>query len=205
MKRSRLKIVILIFVIVLIAVVFLIHRSENKAENHQPGSIETAVEEHSSQEEASSSESLNDESVALTSEEWNAIVLNALKSPNLDAEISITPENTMTITCDLPKETISEWLDEADEDSKEMYRSILSILPDSLPTTLTCSINCEDGEIQLAGESMTVSNIDVPMDVLDGVWDSVNDNLNLALQEKTDGTLPSISSFSIQDGSILLQ
>lgn len=199
MKRKRLGIVILILIAILAAAFILTHRSGNEIENHQPGSVETGTEEHSTQEPES--EEISADAVEVSSEEWQKIVLNALDCADMEAEISITPENEMTITGDLPKETITGWLNAADEDSKGMYSSILSILPESLPTSLTCTVEAKDGKLQLSGESLSVADIDVPMDVLDGVWSSVNDSLNTSIREKTN----SVSSVHVQDGTVVLE
>ncbi|MDO5548117.1 MAG: hypothetical protein Q4F79_06465 [Eubacteriales bacterium] len=199
MKRKRLGIAILALIIVVGAIYFITPRHGNEIENHQPGSMEVDAEEHSTQDQEPIE--ISADAVELTNEEWQDIVLRALDCADMEAELSITPENEMTITGDLPKDTITGWLNEADEDSKGMYSSILSILPESLPTSLTCTIGCEDGKVQLTGKSMSVADIEVPMDVLDGVWSSVNENLNNSLQEKTS----SINSVSVQDGMIVLE
>ena len=199
MKRKRLPIIILLIVIIGVAVaVFLITRkNSDNIEDHQPGSIEINTDEHSAEAEPQKSA----DAVELTAEEWQALILDALDCADMQAETVISSENEMTISGKLPKKTITNWLSNADEDSKGMYQSILSIMPDSLDTSLTCQIDSSDGKVQLSGTSMTVAGIDVPMDVLDGVWSSVNDTLNQSLKEKTD----SVSSVRTEDGKIILE
>ena len=197
MKRKRLPIIILLIVIIGVAVaVFSITRkNSDNIENHQPGSIEMNTEEHSTEAEKSA------DAVELTAEEWQALILDALGCTDMHAETAISSENQMTISGKLPKKTITNWLSNADEDSKGMYQSILSIMPVSLDTSLTCRIDSLDGKVQLSGTSMTVAGIDVPMDVLDGVWSSVNDSLTQSLKEKTN----SVSSVRTADGKIILE
>ena len=199
MKRKRLPIIILLIVIIGVAVaVFSITRKNfDNIEDHQPGSIEINTDEHSAEAEPQKSA----DAVELTAEEWQALILDALDCADMQAETVISSENEMTISGKLPKKTITNWLSNADEDSKGMYQSILSIMPDSLDTSLTCQIDSSDGKVQLSGTSMTVAGIDVPMDVLDGVWSSVNDTLNQSLKEKTD----SVSSVRTEDGKIILE
>lgn len=199
MKRKRLPIIILLIVIIGVAVaVFSITRkNSDNIEDHQPGSIEINTDEHSAEAEPQKSA----DAVELTAEEWQALILDALDCADMQAETVISSENEMTISGKLPKKTITNWLSNADEDSKGMYQSILSIMPDSLDTSLTCQIDSSDGKVQLSGTSMTVAGIDVPMDVLDGVWSSVNDTLNQSLKEKTD----SVSSVRTEDGKIILE
>ena len=199
MKRKRLPIIILLIVIIGVAVaVFSITRkNSDNIEDHQPGSIEINTDEHSAEAEPQKSA----DAVELTAEEWQALILDALDCADMQAETVISSENEMTISGKLPKKTITNWLSNADEDSKGMYQSILSIMPDSLDTSLTCQIDSSDGKVQLSGTSMTVAGIDVPMDVLDGVWSSVNDTLNQSLKEKTD----SVSSVRPEDGKIILE
>lgn len=199
MKRKRLPIIILLIVIIGVAVaVFSITRkNSDNIEDHQPGSIEINTDEHSAEAEPQKSA----DAVELTAEEWQALILDALGCADMQAETAISSENQMTISGKLPKKTITNWLSDADEDSKGMYQSILSIMPESLDTSLTCQIDSSDGKVQLSGTSMTVAGIDVPMDVLDGVWSSVNDTLNQSLKEKTD----SVSSVRTEDGKIILE
>ena len=199
MKRKRLPIIILLIVIIGVAVaVFLITRkNSDNIEDHQPGSIEINTDEHSAEAEPQKSA----DAVELTAEEWQALILDALDCADMQAETVISSENEMTISGKLPKKTITNWLSNADEDSKGMYQSILSFMPDSLDTSLTCQIDSSDGKVKLSGTSMTVAGIDVPMDVLDGVWSSVNDTLNQSLKEKTD----SVSSVRTEDGKIILE
>ena len=201
MKRKRFTLILILIAIVVLAVIVisLTGRNSGNAEQHQPGSIEIATEEHSTQNEPEKERSAD--AVELTAEEWQAIVLEALGCGDMQAETLISSGNEMTISGELPKQTITNWLNNADEDSKGMYQSILSILPDSLQTSLTCQIGSSDGEVQISGVSMTVSGIDVPMDVLDGVWDSVNSNLNDSLETK----ISSVSDVSMQDGTIVLE
>lgn len=197
MKRKRLPIIILLIVIIGVAAAFfsITRKNSDNIENHQPGSIEMNTDEHSTETEKSA------DAVELTAEEWQTLILDALGCADMQAETAISSENQMTISGKLPKKTITNWLSDADEDSKGMYQSILSIMPESLDTSLTCRINSSDGKVQLSGTSMTVAGIDVPMDVLDGVWSSVNDTLNQSLKEKTD----SVSSVRTEDGKIILE
>ena len=199
MKRKRLPIIILLIVIIGVAVaVFSITRkNSDNIEDHQPGSIEINTDEHSAEAEPQKSA----DAVELTAEEWQALILDSLDCADMQAETVISSENEMTISGKLPKKTITNWLSNADEDSKGMYQSILSIMPDSLDTSLTCQIDSSDGKVQLSGTSMTVAGIDVPMDVLDGIWPSVNDTLNQSLKEKTD----SVSSVRTENGKIILE
>ena len=199
MKRKRLPIIILLIVIIGVAVaVFSITRkNSDNIEDHQPGSIEINTDEHSAEAEPQKSA----DAVELTAEEWQALILDALDCADMQAETVISSENEMTISGKLPKKTITNWLSNADEDSKGMYQSILSFMPDSLDTSLTCQIDSSDGKVKLSGTSMTVAGIDVPMDVLDGIWPSVNDTLNQSLKEKTD----SVSSVRTENGKIILE
>lgn len=199
MKRKRLTIIILLIVIIGVAaaVFSIVQKSSDNVEKHQPGSIEMSTGEHSTESETEHTA----DAVEVTAEEWQKLILDALGCADMQAETTISSENQMTISGELPKETITNWLNNADEDSKGMYESILSILPDSLETSLTCQIDSSDGKVQISGTSMTVAGIDVPMDVLDGIWPSVNDTLNQSLEDKID----SVSAVSAEDGKIVLE
>lgn len=197
MKRKQLPIIILLIVIIGVAFFSITRKNSDNIEKHHPGSIEMNTDEHSTETETEKSA----DAVELTAEEWQALILDALGCADMQAETAISSENEMTISGKLPKETITNWLSDADEDSKGMYQSILSFMPDSLDTSLTCQIDSSDGKVKLSGTSMTVAGIDVPMDVLDGIWPSVNDTLNQSLKEKTD----SVSSVRTENGKIILE
>ena len=51
---------------------------------------------------------------------------------------------------------------------------------------------------------MSVSGIDIPVDVLDIVWSSVNQGINTSIQEKTNSTNP-IQSIYAEDDAISLK
>ena len=205
MKRKRFGIILLIFIVVLAALFFFMRQRKQIAiENHQPGSIETQTEEHSTQQTDPDLSARDVTTVQLTNEDWKTIVLHALDCDDMEAEITFPSEDEMTISGNLPKSTISSWLNAADEDSQGMYRSILSILPSSLSTSLTCKMECKNGTVQISGTSMSVSGIDIPVDVLDSVWSSVNQGINTSIQEKTNSTNP-IQSIYAEDDAIILK
>lgn len=180
---TKIKGIILAIIVVALAgfIGFRITTSQSHKSESTPNNTVT-TEEHSTDPKTS-------EAVTLTNKELTNIVLTALDGVVEDSTVTVDEDNIMTISGTLPKTTLENWLEKGNVELNSMSRIALNMLPDSLPMTLKCSISYKNngGGVALKGKSIQASGIDLPTSLIsDSVWDTVNEQLNKELAEKTD-------------------
>lgn len=190
---NKKRIAVIIVIVVIVAAAFWIVRTP--AETHEP-SGSAVTREHSTD------ETQEQTSVTLSYDEWLDILLYAMdcSEENGDSKWYVDDDGHMVVEGDLSKATVEQWMSDAGQ-LDGLYKSVLALLPDELPMTLTSDVSCEDGKVSLDFVSLKAGDIDVPEELVSGsVWDGVNEKLNDSLSEKTD----SISDIKIDGDSVAL-
>ena len=191
-------IALIVVAVIVIAVAVRLVGGKQPTQEHQPGSIVT--EEHSTQEQLPSEDEIT--SVELTVEEWKAMLLKALDCEGTEADLAVYSDGAMTLSGDLPKSTISSWLETGNVELSGMYQTIFDMLPETVPMTLEGNIKCEDGEIKLSGSTLYVSKIELSEDMLSNeVWEQINKNLN----DEVHTRIPQVSTIRFGDETVTLE
>ncbi|MGN1015356.1 MAG: hypothetical protein ACI4PM_08370 [Butyricicoccus sp.] len=195
-KGKWIALVVIVVIVLALAVRWM--GREQPTQEHQPGSIST--EEHSSQEQETTEDEVS--MVELTVDEWKDILLQALDCEGAEADLTVSSDGVMTLSGDLPKSTISNWLESGNVELSSMYQTIFDMLPDTVPMTLKGTIVCEDGNLKLSGNELYVSKIELSKDMLsDNVWEQINTNLNNEVHTR----IPQVNTIRFEEETVVLE